>query len=378
MTWMERLRLSLAPRVNADQLVERVRHGRRTVWLLSALITLWLLADIFYRVNGAGAGSHEFTLDLVSIGLLAVIGIAVLLLLHRQQIIAAGYSLAISLFVLTAISLFRYPEALFLISAAFPLAILLVGVIVGGASGYSFAIASSIALGAAWVYSRQGPSEEAYLRDPFLGIGFVLGQVILFFGTAATLHALSRQAEEVRATLQSHTERMTQLAHTDPLTGLANRRQLIDQLEREFLRARRYRRPLGLLYLDLDGFKAINDRFGHMFGDEILRSVANTMRAVLRSTDLLARIGGDEFAVLLPETPLTGAENVASKLHRALASYSQRLGPAAAPLTFCVGVSQLRDGDQSIDDVLTRADHALLLAKSVNPGMTRSESQLTA
>jgi len=164
-----------------------------------------------------------------------------------------------------------------------------------------------------------------------------------------------------------------QEALTDPLTGLANRRQLIDLMQREFNRARRYRRPLGLLYLDLDGFKAINDRFGHMFGDEILRNVATTLRAVLRSTDLLARIGGDEFAVLLPETPIPGVENVATKLHRALASYSQRLGPAVTPLTFCVGASQLSDNDASIDDLLTRADNALLEAKNDTPGTTHTQ-----
>jgi diguanylate cyclase (GGDEF)-like protein len=253
--------------------------------------------------------------------------------------------------------------------------VLTAGSIVGNAGPYPFALAGALGLAIGWFRGQAATSSEIHLYNSFLGSVFVLTQMAFYLGLAATLHSLSHEAQETQVALQDHTERMTQLAHTDPLTGLSNRRQLIDMLEREFMRARRYRRPLGLLYLDLDGFKAINDKFGHMYGDEILRNVANTMRAVLRSTDLLARIGGDEFAVLLPETPLLGVENVAAKLHRALASYSHRLGPAVTPLTFCVGASQLHDEDGSIDDVLTRADNALLKAKSDGPGTTRTERQ---
>jgi diguanylate cyclase (GGDEF)-like protein len=131
-----------------------------------------------------------------------------------------------------------------------------------------------------------------------------------------------------------------------------------------------------LLYLDLDGFKAINDRFGHMFGDEILRGVAVSLLAVLRSTDLLARFGGDEFAVLLPETDLEGAVSVAEKLRRALASYSQQLGPAVPVLSFCAGASSLLEADTSVDDVLARADQAQYLAKDTGKAHTRTQREL--
>lgn len=373
MAWVERLRRSLVPLVDADQQGERGKHARSSAWLLIALVALWLAVDLLYRGNGRIEARAEFAFDLVSMALLACAAAGALVLLRRQKIPEAGYLLAGVLFLLTSISLFRYPQAIFLVSPAYPLAILVIGVVVGGMSGYPFAVASSLVMLTAWLFARTRIPPESYMADPLLGLGLAISQMVLYFGTAVTTHALSRQTQEVRATLQEHTEKMTQLAHTDPLTGLANRRQLIDQLQREYGRARRYRRPLGLLYLDLDGFKAINDRFGHMFGDEVLRHVANTMRAVLRSTDLLARIGGDEFAVLLPETPLSGSENVAAKLHRALTSYSQRLGPAVTPLTVCIGISQLHDEDSSIDDVLTRADHALLLAKGVAAGSTRTE-----
>ncbi|MEW6568030.1 MAG: GGDEF domain-containing protein [Chloroflexota bacterium] len=378
MTWVERLRRNLLPLIDSDQREERSRHARNGARLLIGLVGLSLVADVFFRIEGGIQETLEFTLDLASI--VGLIGAAAgsLLLLRRQRILEAGYLMAGALFLLTSANLFRYPEALFLMAAVYPLCILLMGAVVGGLSGYPFAIAGTVVLAAGWLSLPSPAPLAAYLGDTSLGLGFVIGQLLLYFGAAVTTHALSRQAEEVRATLQEHTEKMTQLAHTDPLTGLANRRQLIDQLQREYGRARRYRRPLGLLYLDLDGFKAINDRFGHMFGDEVLRHVANTMRAVLRSADLLARIGGDEFAVLLPETPLSGSENVAAKLHRALTSYSQRLGPAVTPLTVCVGIAQLHEEDTSIDDVLTRADTALLLAKSVAAGSTRTEIHLPA
>ncbi len=376
MIWLERLRRNLLPRVDPSQQEDRIRHARIGAWILLGLAAASLVGDLAYRLDGGIEDWINFSLDLASMAALAAAAAAALLLLRRRRILPAGYLLAGTLFVLTAANLFRYPEALFVVVPIFPLCILLAGTVIGGLTGYPFALLAGALAAAAWLSLPASEPVSAPLRGHNLGTGFLIGQIALYLGTAAGMHSLARQAEKVRATLQEHNDKMTQLAHTDPLTGLANRRQLIDQLQREYGRARRYRRPLGLLYLDLDGFKAINDRFGHIFGDEVLRHVANTMRAVLRSTDLLARIGGDEFAVLLPETPLSGSENVAAKLHRALTSYSQRLGPAVTPLTVCIGVAQLHDEDTSIDDLLTRADTALLLAKSVAAGSTRTETQL--
>jgi diguanylate cyclase (GGDEF)-like protein len=172
---------------------------------------------------------------------------------------------------------------------------------------------------------------------------------------------------------------MSTLALTDPLTSLANRRQFLDQLQREFNRSKRYRRPLSLLYVDLDGFKEINDHFGHIYGDEVLCGVARSMLSALRASDLLARIGGDEFAVLLPETKLQGALEVSKKLRKALSAYSRRtsLETSLPPLTFCAGVSQRHDRDQSIDDMLARADGAQYLAKATGKAHTRVESEIS-
>jgi diguanylate cyclase (GGDEF)-like protein len=205
----------------------------------------------------------------------------------------------------------------------------------------------------------------------------VLGsQIVLFIGTAAIIYSLSNQVQRTIDHLHEQADRLVDLAQTDPLTGLPNRRYFIELLTREFARARRYHRPLTLLYLDLDDFKELNDRHGHLFGDEILRGASRSLKAVLRSTDLLARIGGDEFAVLLPETNLGGAQNVAKKLRRALIAFGQQVSPIVPPLTFCGGISQLREGDTSVDDVLARADSAQYLAKDMGKDDTRTEMDL--
>jgi diguanylate cyclase (GGDEF)-like protein len=205
---------------------------------------------------------------------------------------------------------------------------------------------------------------------------FLISHIVFYLGSSAIFQFLSIQVTNTIASLHSDRQRLTELAQTDPLTGLANRRFLIDQLAREFDRAKRYNRPLSLLYLDLDGFKALNDQHGHLFGDEILRGTARSLRAVLRSTDLLARMGGDEFAVLLPETTQDEASNVARKLRKALAAYGKQLGPVVPMLTFSAGVSQLRAADSSIDDILIRADSAQYLAKQTGRGGIRTSFDL--
>lgn len=109
-----------------------------------------------------------------------------------------------------------------------------------------------------------------------------------------------------------------ELARTDCLTGVANRRAFLEAVTHEINRARRYRRPFTIAYLDLDDFKEVNDRFGHHAGDALLRLVAQTIQENIRTTDLVARLGGDELAVLLPETGFESAELVVRRLRRCL------------------------------------------------------------
>ncbi|MBV9497717.1 MAG: diguanylate cyclase [Acidobacteria bacterium] len=132
-------------------------------------------------------------------------------------------------------------------------------------------------------------------------------------------------------------QKLLELTVTDGLTGLRNRRAFEKELRGNFDRALRYGRPLSLVILDVDHFKAINDTYGHSAGDAVLKEVARTIAAQTRGTDLTARIGGEEFALLLPETSLFDAIPVAEKIRNAIAAEPVRLGSLEIPLTISAG-----------------------------------------
>lgn len=163
-----------------------------------------------------------------------------------------------------------------------------------------------------------------------------------------------------RALRATHGE-LEQKTRTDELTGLFNRRHLDAALEGELERARRENAPLGVLMLDLDHFKAFNDRFGHPQGDALLRAVADLLREQLRPTDTVARYGGEEFTVLLPRSPRTEAIRIAERLRRRLSEL--RAGPAQATTTGSFGLATWpEDGDKAAE-LIAAADAALYEAK---------------
>ncbi|MCW2245870.1 diguanylate cyclase (GGDEF)-like protein/PAS domain S-box-containing protein [Azospirillum fermentarium] len=161
-----------------------------------------------------------------------------------------------------------------------------------------------------------------------------------------------------RKEMEAHLER---LATTDPLTGLANRYRFFGVAEQEITRAARYDRPLAVLMADLDHFKRINDTCGHEAGDYVLTAFAALCRQILRPSDQIARFGGEEFALLLPETGLPGAVALAERLRAATETLSVPDGRLRASTS--IGVTVVHPGESSVDTALSRADRALYAAK---------------
>lgn len=162
---------------------------------------------------------------------------------------------------------------------------------------------------------------------------------------------------------KNHEAALIQLARHDPLTGTANRRYFFERAEQEFIRSRRYQAPLSMALIDVDHFKHINDQFGHATGDEVLKLLSEKIAALLRESDLLARIGGEEFAILMPSTGLAGAALMAERLRVTIAEEASPVAGQMLHLRFSAGVTQLKAQDQSIENCLRRADEAMYKAK---------------
>jgi diguanylate cyclase (GGDEF)-like protein/PAS domain S-box-containing protein len=158
-------------------------------------------------------------------------------------------------------------------------------------------------------------------------------------------------------------ERLRHLADHDPLTGLRNRRLFEADLELQVGRCQRYGENAALLVIDLDGFKQVNDRYGHGVGDDALRAVARTLTRRLRTTDLLARLGGDEFAVLLPHVDRPGAERVAADLTRVIATCAVDAGETVLHLAGSVGFTLIDREARDDEQILVEADRAMYAAK---------------
>jgi diguanylate cyclase len=155
---------------------------------------------------------------------------------------------------------------------------------------------------------------------------------------------------------------------TDPLTGVSNRRALDETLESMFAMLHRYEQPFGLLLIDIDHFKQINDEQGHLYGDRMLKSVARLMDENVRDTDIVARYGGEEFVIVMPQTTLDGASSFADRLRQRI---EEQL-----PLTVSAGVAQAGEGDNP-QTLLARADAALYGAKAAGRNRIYRHTGLT-
>ncbi|OIR07949.1 putative diguanylate cyclase YegE [mine drainage metagenome] len=179
------------------------------------------------------------------------------------------------------------------------------------------------------------------------------GEYLSFTGIVRDISA--RRAEE---------ERIFYMAHHDALTGLPNRHLLDDRIEEAFKRSRRHHYKMALLFVDLDKFKPINDRFGHAVGDDVLKEVARRMGQVVRATDTVARVGGDEFMVLLEElTTVAEAEDVAGKIKAAVSAPMALFGHEMA-VGASIGIGVYPDHAKDMCELMNFADQAMYRTKN--------------
>ncbi len=170
-------------------------------------------------------------------------------------------------------------------------------------------------------------------------------------------------------------ERLVELANTDELTGAANRRRFMELATQELERSRRYGRELALVMFDLDHFKQINDQWGHEAGDKALRVFVDEVRHELRGTDLVARFGGEEFLIMLPETGLDGARRVAERIRCRVENLRIMIEGRELRFTVSAGVARLTTGMTSLDALIKQSDDALYRAK--DKGRNRVEAWLS-
>jgi diguanylate cyclase (GGDEF)-like protein len=176
------------------------------------------------------------------------------------------------------------------------------------------------------------------------------------------VEALRRRYHESVSQLASLTGRLRELAMIDSLTGVLNRRAFLDHADGEWVRHRRHNHSLSCAMIDVDGFKRINDTFGHAAGDALLQHIGALLRATLRASDLPARLGGDEFVALMPETNLDGAVATAERLLGRVISRPLTVLDQTLVATLSIGVASA-EGCASLEELMARADQSLYRAK---------------
>jgi diguanylate cyclase (GGDEF)-like protein len=238
----------------------------------------------------------------------------------------------------------------------------------------------------------EGNVEGNVLCFPMVAANVVVG--VLGIQDAGTITSDERKALGAATGLIAIAVRNVQLLletreHSvrDSLTNCFNRGHGLETLDGELRRARRSRQPLSILMFDIDHFKTINDELGHLRGDDLLRAVGAQLTRVVRSTDVRCRYGGDEFLIILPDTPLIGAQQVAESVRREMATLVMVAGGKTIPVTVSVGVAAAGPTELGVTAFIERADDALYQAKrggrdrcgvSATPGAAVASSDLQA
>jgi diguanylate cyclase (GGDEF)-like protein len=271
---------------------------------------------------------------------------------------------------------------------SFAAAVLLFGALIGISRVYAVAKMARLTT----IFTRAPVNTAFFLTD----LMFIVGITFSFFvltnersvadlrdSNIALAHEVGERQQAENALRSEMAQRkaletqLKELVITDALTGVLNRRGLIEALKVEIQRADRLKNPLVVLALDLDHFKNINDTVGHACGDQALSSFAHICRRRLRAVDTIGRVGGEEFAVLLPATDTDGATIVAETLRQAVEAASIPAGAASISMTVSIGIAAWTAGDIAGDSVLAEADRALYVAKNAGRNCVRWAQRLT-
>jgi len=227
-------------------------------------------------------------------------------------------------------------------------------------------ITSSLTLGKLATLANVGLIAACYILlgsmsfEEMLSLRFAAGFAAQLGPVLLVAYITTMFSADIRYGLQH----ATLLAETDELTGLFNTRGFAIAANRLFGQAQRYGRPASLLMVDSDNLKQVNDTHGHEAGNRLLRHVVKSMQAQLRFTDVAARYGGDEFVVMLPDTPMRGALEVAERMRRAIEEAPFATDHDRVPCTVSIGVASFPEHGRSLDTLMSRADRALYQAKS--------------
>jgi diguanylate cyclase (GGDEF)-like protein len=388
---------SLQPRMEPDTGGRSSAHASAAVLRRHGVYRLGLallLATIGVAAKAAGTIADLPAANLIAV-LAYVVGISATLLFVRQRgegsrwaivaTIAADLLLVFSI-TFMVVPAHYYDRALLLAGAVIVLTefhfgrAFAWGALAATTMAYLLMVARAIGAGAALSFGQ-----EVWSLGVFVAVAsYFIVQYGSFRHRLATIVSLFERAEEgdfsgtydvardgrndsVTMAGRAYNQMRAQLATmvlTDPLSGCLNRRGLEQQMAREIARVVRSGRELALIVLDVDYFKRINDTFGHLAGDGVIREVGELLREAVRGADVVSRLGGDEFAVLLPDTNAAGAYKLAKRIHESISHHPFHGVSGRVPITVSIGIvaDQVPDEDVA-HDLLSRADEALYAAK---------------
>ncbi len=264
----------------------------------------------------------------------------------RIMLIILGFVLVILLAVLD-----HFTGSEFFFSLSYLLPVFLIAWFLGKWAGVIISMVSAILVSVvstiAWFMSDILPeSSPLHSTLPVLNITAKFGFFLVF--------------TYILSALKSALEYERELARTDYLTSVANRRFFFEMAAVEIKRLLRHERPFTLAYMDIDNFKSVNDRYGHNTGDEVLKTISKTIKNSLRTYDIVARVGGDEFTILLPETDTANGKAVIERVRKNLA---EAFPDTKLKVTFSIGVITFRRFDGSVDEMVNMADSLMYTVK---------------